>query len=116
MLKTVGRFLADWFGITDLRDHYRAMGNPPLFWTLIVGTIAFIGIFAWLMEAATWPGSCDHEGRRLAGIVKSLGCSADLLSGGPREIGLFVALWTLPAVLMGACFWRLVYEIRRRIK
>ena len=28
---------------------------------LLAGLVAFLGLGAWLMTAAAWPGTCDHD-------------------------------------------------------
>lgn len=112
MLRAIGGFLADVFGITQLRDGHAALGGLR-FWTILGLTLGWIGLWAWLEITATWPGTCDHEGRRLMRFVKELRCSPDLLSGGPREIALFVFLWVIPSVLAGALVWRARFEWRK---
>lgn len=91
-------------GIPELKESYRQLG-PMKFTAMTAGTLGYIALWVWLEMTANWPGQCDHEGRKLWGLVKELGCSADLLAGGPREWGLFAMLWSLPAVVVGTIIY-----------
>lgn len=93
--------MRSWTGIPELKEGYRQLG-PARFWALMVAILAWIGVGAWLTVTANWPGTCDHEGRRTIGFLKQLGCSPDLLTGGPREWALFLWLWSMPALVIGA--------------
>ncbi|MBJ7501610.1 MAG: hypothetical protein JHC57_17770 [Sphingopyxis sp.] len=98
--------------IRQLRDYHAQIG-PLKFWSLMAGVLAYCVGGATLMQMASWPGQCDHEGRRLTGYVKQLGCSLDLLSGGPVEYMLFVFLWSMPATVAGALIYAFVKKHRR---
>ncbi len=110
---SVKSFLADTFGITELRESHDALGGGK-FWTLVGATLVYIAIGSTLMIMAVWPGSCDHEGRRLIGLVKKYGCSPDLLSGGATEIGLFIWLWSLPTIVIVVVAWSWINHFRRK--
>lgn len=81
--------------LRESRDAFRQLGwrNSTL---LIGGLVAWLAVGIWLMADAHWPGTCDHSGRKLIGLVKTLWCSPDLLAGGPMEIGLFIWTWSMP--------------------
>jgi len=97
--------------LSDLRESYRVLGGAK-FWALISGTISWIAIGVWLMMTATWPGQCDHEGRKLIGHFKQLYCSPDLLSGGLTEYGLFAWLWSMPLFVVGLILWAILRKSR----
>ncbi|WP_194953667.1 hypothetical protein [Sphingopyxis solisilvae] len=110
---SVKSFLADTFGITQLRESHEALGAGK-FWTLMGATLAYLVIGIALMVSAVWPGDCDHSGRRLTGLVKKYNCSPDLLSGGTVEIGLFVWLWSMPTIVVVAVAWSWIHHFRRK--
>jgi hypothetical protein len=113
VLRAVGRFLAEQLGFAELKEGYRTLGSPRFF-AVLISILAYCLAYAWLVADAEWPGRCDHEGRRLLGLLKQMRCSPDLLQGGATEIALFAMLWLMPAVVAAALIWRLAYEIRRR--
>ena len=98
-------------GISELKEAYRQLGGRKLV-LILAATFAWIGIGAWLMMSATWPGRCDHEGRRIVGYVKELYCSPELLSGGAQEIGLFFWLWSMPIGVAGFILFSLARKRR----
>ena len=100
-------------GIPELKDAYRQLGAGK-FWVATAGTTAFIALFIWSMLAAEWPGQCDHEGRKLWGMVKQLHCSPDLLSGGLTEWILFAMLWSLPALVAALLGYAFIKKLRQR--
>jgi hypothetical protein len=102
-------------GIPELKESYRKLG-PRNFWLTMSGTIAFIILGAWLSMTAQWAGQCDHSGRGLVGLVKELRCSPDLLVGGPVEIGLFIWIWSMPAIVVGCLAWAIIRKIRTSSK
>lgn len=110
---SVKTFLADAFGINQLRESHKALGGRN-FWTLMGATLAYIAIGSTLSIMAAWPGNCDHEGRRLTGFFKQFNCSPDLLSGGSVEIGLFVWLWSLPTIGIVVVAWSWINHFRRK--
>jgi hypothetical protein len=110
---SVKSFLADTFGITEMRESHKALGGAK-FWGLVGATLAYIALGSTLAIMAIWPGTCDHSGRRLMGMMKKFGCSPDLLSGGAVEIGLFVWLWSLPTIVIVAVAWSWINHFRRK--
>jgi hypothetical protein len=98
-------------GVPELKDSYRQLGRRK-FLAIIIATVAWIGGGAWFMVMASWPSQCDHEGRKIAGFIKKLYCSPDLLSGGAVEFGLFAWLWSMPALLIGVLIWALARKAR----
>ncbi len=54
----------------------------------LVGTVAYVGVGAWLMEAAAWTDTCRPEGRKFAYMLSALSCSPGLLDRGWAGIGL----------------------------
>jgi hypothetical protein len=110
---SVKSFLADTFGITQLRESHKELGTRK-FWAVMSGTLAYIAIGSTLSIMAVWPGNCDHEGRRLTGLVKRYDCSPDLLSRGAIEIGLFIWLWSMPMIVIVAVAWSWIHHFRRR--
>ncbi len=110
---SVKGFLADTFGITQLRESHEALGAGR-FWILTGAMVAYTVIGIALMVSAVWPGTCDHEGRRLTGFIKQIGCSPDLLSGGATEIGLFVWLWSMPTIVIVAVAWSWIHHFKRK--
>ncbi len=98
--------------IRQAKESYRQLG-PSAFWGIVLGTIGYIGVGATLLFMAVWPGTCVHEGRRFAGLMRKYGCSPDLLSGGPIEYALFVFLWSMPVTIAGALIYAFVKKHRR---
>ncbi len=99
-------------GIPELKDSYRQLG-PLRFWSLMSGLLIWIVGGASLMMSATWPGHCDHQGRKIVGMIKQLYCSPDLLVGGPLEYGLFLWLWSMPVFVLGFIVYALIKKRRR---
>lgn len=98
-------------GIPELKQSYRQLG-PAKFWLMVVVTLSWIFVGAWLAMSAQWQGQCDHSGRKLWGLMKQLHCSPELLSGGAMEIGLFVWLWSMPLLVAGCLIYAFVRKLR----
>ena len=98
-------------GIPELKQAYRQMGART-FVLSMAAILAYAGVGLWLMMSATWPGTCDHRGRRIEGLVKELYCSPDLLSGGLPEIALFLWLWSMPVGVAGFILFTTVRKRR----
>ncbi len=88
----------------QLKEGYKQLGLFR-FVFLIVATLAYIGVGAWLMTIVTWSEQCDTSGRRLWGLVQQFYCSPELLSGSIVEISYFAYLWSMPATILIAAFW-----------
>ena len=96
-----------------LKESHRQLGGP-MFWTMLIGTLVYIGVGSWLSIVAAWPGQCDHEGRSVVGIAKEIYCSPDLLGGGAIEIGLFAWLWSLICFPLVAIAWSWINHWKRQ--
>ncbi|MFZ5667654.1 MAG: hypothetical protein ACOY7L_20765 [Pseudomonadota bacterium] len=105
-------FLADAFGVTQLRSSYRQLGAAR-FWIILVSTLVFIAIGSALSIYAVWPGNCDHSGRKIIGLFRQFYCSPDLLSGGAVELGLFIWLWSMPIIGVIIVAWSWIQHFRR---
>jgi hypothetical protein len=90
-----------WSGIPELRASYKKLGGPR-FWTIMAGTLIYIGLGTGLMISAQWPASCQPEGHDLFGAFY---CSPQLLSGGPLEIGTFAWSWSMPSFVIFVALW-----------
>ena len=62
-----------------------------------------------------WPADCvPNLSRRHGGLIREYYCSPGLLEGGPREILLFIILWSVPAALAALGIARLIYGLSNR--
>ncbi|MBU1834588.1 MAG: hypothetical protein KJ834_00935, partial [Alphaproteobacteria bacterium] len=101
------------FRITELRSVYNQLGVAR-FWILVASTLIYIAIGSALSIYATWPGICDHSGRKIVGFIKQFYCSPDLLSGGVVELGLFAWLWSMPIIGVIGVAWSWIQHFRRK--
>ena len=99
--------MSSWTGIPELIQSYRVMGARK-FWFSMATTLGWIGLGTWLSMTVTWPGQCDHSGRKIVGLVNQIFCSPHLLDGGLREWMLFVWLWSMPGVVIACLIYAFV--------
>ena len=88
----------------DIKAYEAAFGWRRL-WALLVGTVAFILLFAgidmWLSNKIGWPEAYGFECSGRGCLVSDLIHSPELLRGGNGyELGLFALLWLFPAIIV----------------
>lgn len=107
-------FRRDWQEMSG----YRSQLGSLAFWTLIVGTVVFILLFAgadiWLSSKIGWPDAYGFHCQGRGCWIENLSHSPKLLAGGNKyELGLFALLWSLPAVSVAFVLYALVKRKRR---
>lgn len=93
--------MRSWTGIPELKQSYRTLG-PKKFIPMMLGTFAWIGIGAWLTIAMDYPRSVGSTCRRKCLIEEYWYSGALLERGDPMSLCLFVYLWSMPALVIGA--------------
>lgn len=88
-------------GIPELRESYRKLGAVR-FWLIMAGTLAWIGAGAALSISLRYPQAFGSNCHRKC-MIESYWYSPELLHhGGPASYALFVWLWSMPALVIGA--------------
>lgn len=111
---TVG---GDWMRYFSELKGYRDAFGSLRFWTLLIGTVLFILLFAgadmWLSNEIGWPDSYGFQCRGRGCWIEYLAHSPSLLRGGSvYELALFALLWSMPAIVAGCVIFALLKRRR----
>jgi len=99
-------------GIPELKESYRKLGAAR-FWPLMAGTVAWIAVGASLAIALDFPDAygsqCHGRGCFFSDLLHS---PALLHRHSLAEIGLFLWLWSMPALVIAAFVYAGVRKLR----
>ena len=83
---------------------------------LLFYVAAFLAVGVFLLAFGEWTEACITTASHIARIIDQYACSTYLLEGSSTDIALFVWLWSVPALLIGAIILRFVTNLRERMK
>ncbi|MBO9582269.1 MAG: hypothetical protein J7498_15385 [Sphingobium sp.] len=104
--------MSDWLGNFKTVQLYRGVG-PVRFWGMMISLIVFFGAWAgigvWLESRVGWPEAYGFQCGGRGCIFADIWHSPLLLGGNLDELELFVWIWFLPTLFIGAIGWAVAY-------
>ena len=80
---------------------------------VVTGLLALV---SWGLLLSGAGESCAYVADEIAKMAYQMACTADLLKGDIVDKALFVWLWAIPLLLVGAGVLRVFYEVKRLMR